>query len=119
MSEFFPTTTASFYTTFEPFDDYDEAESPGDDETLVMSGIPIQILTMSTNQYQPVGNRGTTVKTYSARVRGHHPIELNYTIEDERTGVRYSIDSMDLPMNPVGDVSWRLTLRKVPTQAGA
>lgn len=114
--EVFPTTYASFYTTFTPFDDYDTPEDFS--EELVMSRIPIQILTSNVTQFQPAENRGTTVKTYRARLRGHYPVKLNYLIEDERTGVRYSIDNMDVSHNPVGDVSWVLDIRKVPTQPG-
>lgn len=115
MSEFFPTTTATFYTGHTPFDDYDLPQS---NEQVAVSGVPIQILQSSIRQYQPVDNRGTTVKTYAARVRGHYNIQLNYTVMDERTGIRYSIDSLDLNHNPVGDRSWVLSLRKIPTQAG-
>lgn len=117
MSEFYPTTTVTFYTTYTPFDDYDEGYEDFDEE-VVMSGIPMQILTATKSQYQPVDNRGTTVKTYAARLRGHHPVKLNYLIEDERTGIRYSIDDIDLKHNPIGDPSWVLTIRKVPTEAG-
>lgn len=117
MSEFLPTTYASFYTTHTPFDDYDE--DPGFAEELVLSRVPIQILHSSTHQYQPVDGRGTTVKQYNARVRGHWDIRLNYVIEDERTGIRYSIDDIDQNQNPVGDTSWVLSIRKIPTEAGA
>lgn len=119
MSEFYPTTTVSFYETFTPYDDYDlPPVSGGPSEEPVLTGIPMQILTSTTTQYQPVENRGTTIKVYDARARGHHPIQLDYMIEDERTGERYSIDSLDKPHNPVGDSSWELTIRKVPVEPG-
>lgn len=118
MSEFYPTTYASFYTTFVPFDDYDHGE--GFQEQKVLERVPIQILNLDRNQYQVgVDDRGTTVGTFYGRVRGHHPIKLDYLIEDERTGERYSIDSIDLKFNPVGDRSWVLELRRVPPEAGA
>ena len=116
MSEFIPTTTATFYTTHTPFDDYDIDEDFT--ESAALTGIPIQILTSRVSQFQPVDNRGTTVKTYSARVRGHHAIQLDYVIEDEVTLDRYSIIDMDKPHNPMGDSSWRLTLKKVSPTAG-
>lgn len=116
MSEFIPTTTATFYTTHTPFDDYDIDEDF--QEVAVLTGIPIQILTQRVSQHQPVDNRGTTIKVYNGRVRGHHPIQLDYLIEDERTGERYSILDMDQPYNPMLDSSWKLTLKKVPVIAG-
>lgn len=119
MSEFYPTATVSFYETFTPQDDYDlPPVSGGPGEEPVLTGIPMQILTSNKSQYQPVDNRGTTIKVYAARVRGHHPIQLDYMIEDERTGERYSIDDMDKKHNPVGDSSWILTIRKVSIVAG-
>lgn len=117
MSEFYPTTTATFYTSWVPFDDYDEPED-NDNETIAATGIPIQILTQRVNQFQPVGMRETTVKTYIGRVRGHNNVELSYRILDERTGERYSIDEIDKDHNPLGDDSWVIILRKVPANAG-
>lgn len=116
MSEFVPTTTATFYTTHTPFDDYDIDEDFS--ETAVLTNVPISILTMRVSQYQPVDNRGTTIKVYNARVRGYHAIQLDYVVEDDTTLERYSIIDMDKPQNPMGDPSWRLTLKKVPTTAG-
>lgn len=116
MSEFVPTTTATFYTTHTPFDDYDIDE--GFSESAALSNVPISILTSRVSQFQPVDNRGTTVKVYTARVRGHHEIQLDYVVEDDNTLERYSIIDMDKPMNPMGDPSWRLTLKKVPVTAG-
>jgi hypothetical protein len=118
VSEFYPTTYASFYETFVPFDDYDEPDPDADYDTPVLTRVPIQILLSSASQYQPVDNRGTTVKLYNGRVRGHYDIKLTYKVKDERTGVFYSIDDIDLDMNPLGDDSWVLTLRKVPSTAG-
>lgn len=116
MSEFIPTTTATFYTSHTPFDDYDIDEDF--QEVAVLSGIPIQILTQRVSQFQPTDNRGTTIKVYNGRVRGHHPIKLDYIIEDDRTGERYSILEMDQAHNPMLDSSWKLTLKKVPSVAG-
>ena len=116
MSEFLPTTTATFYTTYTPEDDYDIPEDF--QEQPVLTKIPVQILTARKTQFQPVDNRGTTIKVYVCRVRGHYPIRLDYLIEDDRTGERYSILDMDQPHNPVLDRSWILTLKKIPTIAG-
>lgn len=116
MSEFYPTTTCTMYTTFVPFDDYDE--DPGDVEETVATGVPIQILTQRVDQSLPVGMRTTTAKTYAGRIRGHVHVELTYRIKDERTGERYMIDELDMAQNPLGDDSWFLVLRKVPSIAG-
>lgn len=116
MSEFYPTTYVSFYTTHVPFDDYDD--DPDFTEELVQSRIPMAIMQSSTAQYQPTDMRGTTVKTYAARIRGHYNVRLDYLIEDERTGERYSIDDMDRAHDPVGDSSWVMTIRKVPVTPG-
>lgn len=118
MSEFYPTTKVTFYTTFTPYDDYDIEEDFVPEVVPGMQNIPMQILTSSESQYQPVDNRGTTIKVYNGRLRGHYPLRLNYMIEDDRTGERYSIDEIDQKHNPVGDSSWILQLRKVPPVAG-
>lgn len=117
MSEFYPTTYATFFTTFTPFDDYDHDPDFVEQPVPGLVRIPIQILTSSKTQYQPVDNRGTTIKTYSARLRGHYPLRLDYLLEDLRTGNRYSIDELDLKQNPVGDASWVLTIRAVDENA--
>lgn len=111
MSEFYPTTYASFYTTHTPFDDYDTGE--GFVPQLVMSRIPIQILESSDNQYQPVDDRLTTVEMFTARVRGHRDLKLDYRVLDERSGEWYSIDEISKKHNPVGDQSWVLSLRRI------
>lgn len=117
MSEFYPTTTCTLYTTFIPMDDYDEP-GPGDNEVVAASGVPIQILTQRVEQFQLIEMRQTTSKTYAGRIRGHVHVELNYRILDERTGERYMIDDLDMSQNPLGDDSWYMTLRKVPSKAG-
>lgn len=117
MSEFYPTTTATFRTVHVPFDDYDDEVPPGSEE-VVATGIPIQILNDSVNQSVASEGRETTSKTYTARLRGHIHVELDYSIEDERTGELFMIDSMDMPHNPVGDPSWILQIRKVPRLRG-
>lgn len=117
MSEFYPTTTCTFYTTFVPRNSYDKPDSDNN-ETIAATGVPIQILTQRITQFVPAEFRTTTVKTYAARVRGHHHIEFTYRIKDERTGERYMIDEMDMAQNPTGDDSWYLVLRKVPKTPG-
>lgn len=118
MSEFYPTTTVTFYTTFTPFDDYDIEENFQEEPVPGLIGVPMQILTSDTSQYQPADNRGTTSKRYNARCRGHYPVRLNYLVEDDRTGERYSINEIDQKHNPVGDSSWVIELLKVPQVAG-
>jgi hypothetical protein len=117
VSEFYPTTLATFYTTFVPRDDYDTPDS-GDNETVAATGVPIQILTNRVMQGQPVDMDSVTSKTYSGRVRGHVHIDLNYRILDEWSGERYSIDEIDKAQNPLGDDSWVLKLRKIPKTSG-
>lgn len=117
MSEFYPTTLATFYETWVPLGDYDEP-GPEDNDTVAATGVPIQILTNRVNQGQPVDMDNVTVKTYTGRVRGHVHVKLNYRILDEWTGERYTIDDMDKAQNPMGDDSWVLTMRKVPAIAG-
>lgn len=120
MSEFYPTTTATFRQVFVPQDDYDELEDhPGfEDGEVIATGVPIQILNDGVTQHVASEGKETTVKTYTARLRGHIHVELDYSIEDERTGEIYMIDSMDKPHNPVGDSSWVLDVRKVPQLRG-
>lgn len=118
MSEFYPTTTVTFYSKFVPFDDYDTPPDDHEDE-VVATKIPMQILTSSVRQYQPATDlRGTTTKTYVGRMRGHNSVELSWAILDERTGERYTIDEIDKPQNPLGDDSWVIIMRKVPQNAG-
>lgn len=118
MSEFYPTTTVTLYTTWVPFDDYDEPEDGEDNEVVAASGIPMQILTKRVSQELAVDMRETTSKTYTGRIRGHVSVELSYRILDERTGFRYMIDDIDMSQNPVGDDSWVLSLTRVPPKAG-
>jgi len=110
VSEFYPSTTCSFYEEHPEFDDYDEVSDP---TGPVATGIPISILQNTVTQYLPSENRYTKITSLAGRIRGHVDVRINYIIEDERTGERYMIESLDKPHNPVGDASWRIQLRRI------
>lgn len=115
---FRPTTTVSILRTT-PSDLVDEYGDPKDNEEVAASGIPCSLLmskkirNRDSEQHLPVDNRLTKTDVFVARIRTRHEVQIhNDRLLDERTGEIYLIEEVDTPVNPYGEASTRMILRK-------
>lgn len=73
---------------------------------------PASLITREVRQYVNAEGRESTTKVYDLRVHPNVDIKFQDRILDERTGLRFMIDDIDVKQNPNGASCIWATLRK-------